>query len=183
MEDINLGKKVQDFRNKSGMSLLELAKRAGLTASMLSQIERDLVNPSIGTLKAIAQALDVPMFKFFKDDEPQVQMIVRRGENKTIGHPDADLAYTLLTPDVRGSIEFCMMSIPPGLTSGRNPEEHVGEEVAYVVRGSVGINVAGISYQLEEGDSIRIPPQTAHQWMNQGGTVVQVIFAITPPSF
>lgn len=114
MEDINLGKKVQDFRNKSGMSLRELAKRAGLTASMLSQIERDLVNPSIGTLKAIAQALDVPMFKFFKDDEPQVQMIVRRGENKTIGHPDADLAYTLLTPDVRGSIEFCMMSIPPG---------------------------------------------------------------------
>ena len=181
MEDINLGKKVQDFRNKSGMSLRELAKRAGLTASMLSQIERDLVNPSIGTLKAIAQALDVPMFKFFKDDEPQVQMIVRRGENKTIGHPDADLAYTLLTPDVRGSIEFCMMSIPPGLTSGRNPQEHVGEEVAYVVRGSVGINVAGISYQLEEGDSI--PPQTAHQWMNQGGTVVQVIFAITPPSF
>ena len=149
MEDINLGKKVQDFRNKSGMSLRELAKRAGLTASMLSQIERDLVNPSIGTLKAIAQALD----------------------------------DTLLTPDVRGSIEFCMMSIPPGLTSGRNPQEHVGEEVAYVVRGSVGINVAGISYQLEEGDSIRIPPQTAHQWMNQGGTVVQVIFAITPPSF
>ena len=48
MEDINLGKKVQDFRNKSGMSLRELAKRAGLTASMLSQIERDLVNPSIG---------------------------------------------------------------------------------------------------------------------------------------
>ena len=43
MEDINLGKKVQDFRNKSGMSLRELAKRAGLTASMLSQIERDLV--------------------------------------------------------------------------------------------------------------------------------------------
>ena len=55
--------------------------------------------------------------------------------------------------------------------------------MAYVVRGSVEINVAGVSYQLEEGDSIRIPPQTAHQWMNQGGTVVQVIFAITPPSF
>ena len=52
MEDINLGKKVQDFRNMRGMSLRELAKRAGMTASMLSQIERDLVNPSISTLKA-----------------------------------------------------------------------------------------------------------------------------------
>ena len=74
MEEINLGKKVQDFRNMRGMSLRELAKRAGMTASMLSQIERDLVNPSISTLKAIAQALEVPMFKFFKEDLPQVQM-------------------------------------------------------------------------------------------------------------
>lgn len=183
MDDINLGKKVQEFRNMRGMSLRELAKRAGMTASMLSQIERDLVNPSISTLKSIAQALDVPMFKFFKEDLPQVQMIVRRGENKTIGHPDADLAYTLLTPDVRGSIEFCMMSIPPGLTSGRTPQEHVGEEVAYVIQGSVEIAVSGVSYHLEEGDSIRIPPLTPHQWSNQGGTIVQVIFAITPPSF
>ena len=168
MEEINLGKKVQDFRNMRGMSLRELAKRAGMTASMLSQIERDLVNPSISTLKAIAQALEVPMLKFFKEDLPQVQMIVRRGENKT---------------DVRGSIEFCMMSIPPGLTSGRNPQEHAGEEVAYVINGSVEITVAGVPYRLEEGDSIRIPPLTPHQWNNQGGTIVQVIFAITPPSF
>ena len=86
------------------MSLRELAKRAGLTASMLSQIERDLVNPSIGTLKAIAQALDVPMFKFFKDDEPQVQMIVRRGENKTIGHPDADLGLYAADPGMCAAV-------------------------------------------------------------------------------
>ena len=87
IEEIDLGKKIQDFRNMRSMSLRELAKRAGTTASMLSQIERNLVNPSISTLKSIAQALEVPMFKFFKEEEPQVQMIVRRGENKTIGHP------------------------------------------------------------------------------------------------
>ena len=59
IEEIDLGKKIQDFRNMRGMSLRELAKRAGTTASMLSQIERNLVNPSISTLKAIAQALEV----------------------------------------------------------------------------------------------------------------------------
>lgn len=66
IEEIDLGKKIQDFRNMRSMSLRELAKRAGTTASMLSQIERNLVNPSISTLKSIAQALEVPMFKFFK---------------------------------------------------------------------------------------------------------------------
>ena len=65
IEEIVLGKKILDFRNMRRMSLRELAKRAGTTASMLSQIERNLVNPSISTLKSIAQALEVPMFKFF----------------------------------------------------------------------------------------------------------------------
>ncbi len=51
IEEIDLGKKIQDFRNMRSMSLRELAKRAGTTASMLSQIERNLVNPSISTLK------------------------------------------------------------------------------------------------------------------------------------
>lgn len=183
MEEINLGKKVLEFRTMRGMTLRELANRSGMTASMLSQIERDLVNPSISTLKSIAQALDVPMFKFFKDDIPQVQMIVRKGENRTIGHPDADLAYTLLTPDTRGNIEFCMMSIPAGMTSGKNPQEHMGEEVAYVIKGPVEIQIAGAAYSLNEGDSIRIPPMTPHQWENTGVASVQVIFAITPPSF
>lgn len=75
------------------------------------------------------------------------------------------------------------MSIPPGFTSGRTPQEHIGEEVAYVMQGTVEITVAGVSYCLEEGDSIRIPPLTSHQWKNQSGNTVQVIFAITPPSF
>ena len=66
MEDINLGKKVQDFRNMRGMSLRELAKRAGMTASMLSQIERDLVNPSISTLKAIARRWKCPCSSFLR---------------------------------------------------------------------------------------------------------------------
>ena len=57
IEEIDLGKKIQDFRNMRSMSLRELAKRAGTTASMLSQIERNLVNPSISTLKSISQAL------------------------------------------------------------------------------------------------------------------------------
>lgn len=183
IEDIDLGKKIQDFRNMRNMSLRELAKRAGTTASMLSQIERNLVNPSISTLKAIAQALDIPMFRFFKDEQPQVQLVVKKGENKTIGKPGDDLSYTLLTPDVRGSIEFCMMSIPSGFTSGKAPQEHTGEEVAYVLQGSVEIQVAGSTYFLQEGDSIRIPPLTSHQWKNPGDSAVHIIFAVTPPSF
>ena len=70
-EELKIGRKVQQFRKKqSGLSLRELAARVELSPSMLSQIENGAVNPSINTLKNIAQALRVPLFRFFKEDPP-----------------------------------------------------------------------------------------------------------------
>ncbi len=64
MEDINLGARVRQFRNMRGLSLRELAARAGTTPSMLSQMENNGVNPSINTLKSLAAALQVQLYVF-----------------------------------------------------------------------------------------------------------------------
>ena len=65
MDDLDIGSVLQASRGEKKISLRQLAERTGLTASMLSQIERNLVNPSINTLKVIAAALEIPMYKFF----------------------------------------------------------------------------------------------------------------------
>lgn len=183
MDDLNIGKKMQEFRAKRGMSIREVAQRANVTPSMLSQIERGLVNPSINTLKLISRALEMPMFLFFKEDEDR-EMIVRRDRRKTIGHPEqADVLYSLLTPDVTGNIEFCMMEIPPRSGSESVAQYHSGEETAYVLEGPVEIVVDEAVYTLETGDSIRIPPMSVHNWINHMDVPVKVIFAVTPPSF
>lgn len=65
MDDLDIGSVLQARRGEKKISLRQLAERTGLTASMLSQIERNLVNPSINTLKVIAAALEIPMYKFF----------------------------------------------------------------------------------------------------------------------
>ena len=88
MEDINLGARVRQFRSMRGVSLRELAAKAGMTPSMLSQIENNGVNPSINTLKSLADALQVPLFKFFQDDNREEKVIVRKGKYKIIGHPE-----------------------------------------------------------------------------------------------
>ena len=184
MEDINLGKKVQDFRNKSGMSLRELAKRAGLTASMLSQIERNLVNPSINTLKVIAAALEIPMYKFFMGGGADKNLVVRRDARITLGRPEAeDIVYELLTANVSGSIEFCMMHIPAKNGSHNVESIHKGEEVAYVAQGKITVYINGAAYELEMGDSVLIPPGSVHRWQNSADEEAQVLFAVTPPSF
>lgn len=183
MGELNIGNKLQEFRMKRGMGVRELSRCANVTPSMLSQIERGLVNPSINTLKQIAQALDVPLFMFFKEDETK-EIVVRRDQRKTIGHPEQrDTIYALLTPDVTGSIEFCMMTIPPRGDSGSAAQSHSGEEVSYVVEGPVEIFVDTESYTLETGDSIRIQPMASHKWINHMDDPATVIFAVTPPSF
>ena len=170
-EEINIGIKVQEFRKKSGMSLRELAAQAELSPSMLSQIESNTVN------------LHVPLFQFFKDDVQADRLIVRKGGNRIIGRIGEEVMYKLLTPDISGAIEFCLMEIPAGVSSSDVPREHTGEEVAYIISGEIDLHLSGTVHHLESGDSVRIPPMSPHRWVNCYDSDFKAVFAITPPSF
>ncbi|WP_054330888.1 helix-turn-helix domain-containing protein [Merdimmobilis hominis] len=184
MDELNIGKKLQEFRKQRGLTLREVAEQTGITPSMLSQMERGLVNPSINTLKAISKTLDIPLFRFFQEGETGRTLVVREGMRKTIGWPDQhDVQYDLLTPDVSGSIEFCLMKLPGRCSSGQANQRHDGEEVAYILAGPVVLSVEGEKTELCTGDSVRIPAGSEHRWENPGKQDAQVIFAVTPPSF
>lgn len=114
MDDINVGTKIAQFRALKKMTAKELAQKANITSSMLSQVERNRVNPSLQTLRDIADALDTPLFYFFKDDRPADGIVVRKDRRKTLGYPgERDVHYQLLTPDTTSNIEFCLMELPP----------------------------------------------------------------------
>ena len=184
LEEINLGKKIQDIRLERGLSVRKMAGQAGITPSMLSQIESGQVNPSINTLRSIAQTLEAPLYSFFQDD-PDEDCVVHPENRRTIGSKsEPDVQYELLTPNTRGNIEFCMMVIPAQLSSFRDIRSHDGEEVAYMLEGErVELEIEGKLYPMEPGDSVRIPAKARHAWHNKTDSVVKVIFAITPPSF
>ncbi len=183
MEEINIGAKVQEYRLMRQYSLRELASRAELTPSMLSQIENNGANPSINTLKSLAAALEVPMFKFFQTDKINEDLVVRKGNYMHLGSAKDGVIYELLTPDLSGSIEFCLMEIPPQSATAPSEKAHIGEEVAYVISGTIWIRMNEKEFLLHEGDSVKIPAGTNHLWENKDTTKAKVIFAITPPSF
>lgn len=184
LSNLHLGEKLKDIRSAKGLSVRKLAALSGITASMLSQIENEQTNPSINTLRTIAQALDTPLYSLFQEEKIE-NLVVRSNERMTIGFKNGpDVCYELLTPDTKGSIEFCMMVIPPGLSSYKETKSHEGEEVAYMISGEeVNLEIEGHFYNLHPGDSVRIPPRCRHAWHNKGKTDVHVVFAITPPSF
>lgn len=183
MEDVNVGEKVKEYRLAKKMSLRELAEKTGVSPSMISQIENNTANPSINTLKCIAYELQIPLYKFFQNDEAHDKLIVRKGEYKLLGHAENEVQYKLLTQDVDGAIECCLMDIPAHGISAAKAYGHIGEEVSFVISGQTDVYVSGIKYHLNEGDAIRIPPTAPHRWENNSDEPVRVIFSITPPSF
>lgn len=184
MDDLQLGQKIQTLRTERSLSVRKLSALAGITPSMLSQIENEQVNPSVNTLRTIAQALEVPMYALFKN-EPIMNPVVHPDDRRIIGSKsEPDVHYELLTCDAKGEIEFCIMVIPPHRSSYRDLMSHTGEEVAYVLAGdSVDLDLDGTIYTLQTGDSVRIAANVPHVWHNQFNSTVKVIFATTPPTF
>ena len=185
MEELHTGKVIKQIRLQKKYSVRKVAAMAGITASMLSQIENEQTNPSLNTLRSIAQALKEPLYKFFKIGASEVHTVVHPNTRKTLGLKSIpDVQYELLTPDTNGNIEFIMMIIPPGFSSYHEEKTHIGEEVAYMQEGgAVTLEMEGKDYEMELGDSFRIPSNAAHVWHNRSDKTVKVIFAVTPPSF
>jgi transcriptional regulator with XRE-family HTH domain len=112
-----LGSGIRVERLRQGLTLTYVAEHADLSASALSQIERGVTDPSIGSLRRIASVLQVPFFKFLIDPHSP-QAVVRKAERRTITFPHRTLQYQLLTPNLRGPFEILALELAPGATSG-----------------------------------------------------------------
>ena len=184
MEDINLGERILFLREKNNISQRELAEKIKITASMLSQIERNLANPSLSTLRLISKELDIPLYYLFMHNSTEKDIVVRRSERKIIGTNDKNTPYLeLLTPDTSGSIEFFQMTLQPGTYSAKELMDHDSEEVALVLSGTIILETDEKEFILNEGDRIRLPHLLFHRWRNDSDVVTKLVFALTPPNF
>lgn len=136
---------------------------------------------ALGDAVGVAVSGGVLKLVVVEDDEVGVTQSTRMVPGNK---QEPSVVYELLTPDTRGEIEFCMMVIPPKAYSCREPKGHFGEEVAFFYSGEeVQLEIDGDSYTLHHEDSIRIPGGAMHRWYNPTDETVQVIFAVSPPSF
>lgn len=184
MDNLELGKRITEFRKINKLTIKQLAEKIQVTSSLLSQIERGLASPSLNTLRMISAALNVPLFNFFATQINTKDLIVRADSRKKILFPaPQNLEYILLSPDLNGMIEMVLMKIPPQSLSSTSSMRHIGEEVAYVLSGSVTLYLGNTVNTLYAEDSVRIPANLEHKWENQTDSEVSVLFAVTPPTF
>lgn len=178
-----IGKKTKQLRLKRGLSLSELARRAELSKSLISQIERGDANPTIETVRAIALALEVPVFTLFLDEDSSSSALVRKHERMTLRVPDSQAVRELLTPNGNGAMAVIVSRIPPRARSSPSFVSHDGEEWAFVLRGSLVAHLQDETYLLEAGDFFRFDPRLPHFFANDGDVEVEFVCTIAPARF
>ena len=149
-------------RRRSGLSLTEVARRAGIAKSTLSQLESGTGNPSVETLWAICVALDTPFSRLLDPPRAQTQ-VIRADEGPTVAAAEADYLATLLAACPPGARrDIYRIQAEPG--HPRESEPHMPGVVEHVMLGTgrALVGVAGEAVELGPGDYIRYPGDVAH---------------------
>lgn len=179
---MEFGKKIRELRKQQKLSIEQLAAKAELSSGMISQMERDLIIPSVGSLWKVAKALSVHINYFFDEYEPG-DPIVRKAERKQIILPHSNVTYELLSPALSKKLEFLMIKIEPGETNSDEQISHEGEECGYMLQGSMKVKWGSREFILNEGDSIYLDSTVPHRFINIGDITAISIWTMTPPSF
>ena len=181
--ELQLGPRIRALRQARHVTLRELAQRAGVTESFLSQVEREVTSPSIASVQRIARALDLAIAELFTEDVPHGR-VVRGNERRRIAYPGLGAIDEFLTDGLNGRIQVILSTIEPGGGTGDEAYSHESdEEVVIVLAGRLELWVADEHHVLEAGDSVAYSSRLPHRNVNPGDGPASVLFCVTPPSF
>ena len=185
-----IGDRLREERTKAGLSQRELARRLGVSASLISQLESGLSKPSVGTLYAIVTELNLSLDKVIRGEDfsesaggdgpdAAASPLVRPEERQVI-----DLAsgvrWEELTAGTEEGVDFLLATYEVGgsSTPDQSLMRHHGREYGYVISGSLGVQIGFHEYRLEPGDSIAFDSTAPHRLFNRGDVPVQAIWFV-----
>lgn len=177
MADKHVGERIRDLRRGRKLTLEQLAESTGLTASFLSQMERNLTGVTLSSLVNIAKALGVPLREIVAQPA-QVSPDTHQGERQDYSVETVSMHYERLSASFPGSRLHAMkIRVPAGYSSGL--ESHEGEELLYVLAGRLNYHVGHKTYHLGVGDSMHIDSHRPHRITNPGPAMAEILWTST----
>ena len=168
-----LGSRVRALREAMDLSLRDLAERSGVSAPMLSQVERGETSPTLQVATRIARGLELRLSQLLRLDEDGALTIVRAGERRMGPRGATGHEYEILTPPLPGQrAELSRHTLAAGAVTGGpgDPPMHEpgSRETALVESGTVVLNCAGARHELAAGDCVTFDADLAHHFENPG---------------
>jgi transcriptional regulator with XRE-family HTH domain len=189
VEASKVGNRLRTERERLGISLRELARRVGVSPSLVSQIELDRVNPSVSTLYALVTELGMTMSEVFGDSAGENRVVRRlheesgraeRPETRLVLNLASGVRWERLTSQDDPDVEFLYVVYPVGAESC--PEDalmtHGGKEYGYVNAGRLGVRVGFEEYELGPGGSIAFDSSSPHRLWAVGDEPVHAIWVV-----
>lgn len=180
-----VGINLKRMREEKGISLRDLAKKVGVTASFLSQIETAKTSPSLSTLKKIADNLETTVGRLV-GEEPQKENgpVVTENDRRSIKQIGKDVKMFLLsTPNSNHQMEPLLFELKANASSGEAVYHHYGQEFVLVLKGAIEISLNDKEYILKKGDSIYFNSNTPHSFRNLHKGTTEALWVVTPPTF
>ncbi len=174
LRSYEIGDKVRALRLRKKMALVELGRHTGLSAALLSKIERSNIYPPLPTLLRIAMVFGVGLDYFFRDESKrQVASIVRRGERQRFpNQPDGGaVSYYFESLDFTASerkLNAYLADFQPVPAGESAPHVHEGVELLHVLTGRLAMTIGRHEHELEEGDSIYFDASVPHSYRRAG---------------
>ncbi|GAA1854912.1 cupin domain-containing protein [Pseudonocardia ailaonensis] len=189
--EADVGRMLREHRLERKMTLAQLAERANVSTSYVSQVERGVANPTLASLKTLSSALGITVGSLLQDErtptldsgEPGEVSVLRAGNRRRVVYPGSNIANELLSPNLRMQMEVIWVEAPPGSGSGGHPHQHEGEECGVVIAGTMRFWVGDEEWLLEKQDAIYFPSHLPHRWVSGGPQDLVALWIITPPTF
>jgi len=178
-----VGKKLKAIRLKNDLTIQELADRSSVSSNMISRIERGLTIPSVEILMKLAGVFNKSINYFVEEVTTTHEVVFSSPgrRDKTVYDDEFNMhteSFTSGLRDPQFSSFYC--TVKKGGTSGRKNMYHPGDELIYVLEGSLLVDIAGDKYTLHAGDSLSFKSHLPHRWDNIGENDAKVIWTLSP---
>jgi transcriptional regulator with XRE-family HTH domain len=179
--ELALGTRIRGFRQARKLTLRQVAHKAGVSESSLSQVERGASGVSISTLHTIAAALGLTVADLFDDTNNNAHRVVHPADRPMIQVPG--VRKYMLTRQPLQSLEVLECDYEPGASTGGQGHSHGdSQELFIVLAGSLVVTIDGHAYEMTDGDSIEYRSSSSHAVTNVTDAHARGLFIISPPS-
>jgi len=177
----DLGAKIKSLRLMRGLSQKELASLTGVTPSTISQVEKNLIYPSLPALFRIAESLSIQMSALFQDQDSTQRTYIFPEESR-LSAPLARVAKSsaaaerLVPPETQLGAEVKVIKIQPETKFTGHLFNHKGKELGYLISGSLEMHVDNQRHEIKVGDTILLEKDTPSSWRNPGHTMAELLW-------